>query len=534
MIMTRARWILISLLLVVLMAAAGALYIRSLGPRLKTEMIKAIERHFDSKAELQSLDVSVFPNLTASGRKLVLHYRGRKDVPPLISLDHFTARASLAGILSSPARIIDVELVGLTIQIPPDDDDNDEKIPSNDSRNSKDDSAERDQKDKEKIRPFVISMIKADGTVLKILPKKKGREPLVFELYKLTLRSVAPNMKEDTGARGRPMQYEATLKNAKPPGLIKTFGEFGPWYGSDPGKTPVSGKYHFENADLSVFKGISGKLSSKGNFEGMLEQIEVNGTTDVPNFEVRTGEPQHLKTEFHAIVDGTSGDTFLKPVVATFGRTKVICDGGVFQQAGTKGKSVILDVKMDEGRMEDIMKFAIKGKPPLIGSIRFKAKMELPPGDVDVIQKLKLGGSFGVGSAEFTSNTVQEKIETLSRRSRGEHDDEVEEKIVSNLRGNFVLDNSSITFSSLSFLVPGANVELSGSYGLSSEEIAFTGTLTMDAKLSQTQKGIKSILLKVVDPFFKGKKGGSKVPIKITGTRAKPNFGLNLGGGKNK
>jgi len=73
---------------------------------------------------------------------------------------------------------------------------------------------------------------------------------------------------------------------------------------------------------------------------------------------------------------------------------------------------------------------------------------------------------------------------------------------------------------------------LHGHYGLTSQKIDFQGTLTMQAKISQTQTGIKSLLLKLVDPFFKKGKAGAVLPIKITGERNKPQFGLNIGGGK--
>jgi hypothetical protein len=62
----------------------------------------------------------------------------------------------------------------------------------------------------------------------------------------------------------------------------------------------------------------------------------------------------------------------------------------------------------------------------------------------------------------------------------------------------------------------------------------FHGHLLLQAKLSQTMTGAKSVLLKAADPFFKGKNGGSSVPIKITGTREQPQYGLDLGGGKKK
>jgi hypothetical protein len=51
----------------------------------------------------------------------------------------------------------------------------------------------------------------------------------------------------------------------------------------------------------------------------------------------------------------------------------------------------------------------------------------------------------------------------------------------------------------------------------------------MDAKLSQTTTGFKSLLLKAVDPFFKKGTKGAVLPIKIGGTRESPSFGLDLG-----
>ncbi len=423
-----------------------------------------------------------------------------------------------------PKRISHVNLKGLVIQIPP----KEEKTlpPSKDQISEKPPHIAK-PKDvavtEPKIPPFVVGKINADGSVLRILPNKPGKDPLVFEMYKLNMNAVDMN---------QPFQYESTLKNAMPPGLITAKGEFGPWRTEDPGKTAVSGVYTFRDADLSVFKGISGKLSSNGEFRGVLQRIDVNGTTDVPDFTVRTSNHRvHLETEFKAVVDGTSGDVLLDPVIAKFGKTAMICKGAVIKKKGLQGKSILLDIRLNEGRIEDLMLLAVPGEPPLIGRIQFTAKLELPPGDVDVIQKLRLNGTFGVGNAEFTTPTVQEKIETLSKRSRGEHEEFTDERIVSDLRGSFVLRNGVVTFSRLSFIVPGATVQLEGNYGLASGKVDFEGTLRMQAKLSETQKGIKSLLLKLIDPFFR--KGKTTVlPIKVTGTRKDPKFGLRLGGGK--
>jgi len=60
------------------------------------------------------------------------------------------------------------------------------------------------------------------------------------------------------------------------------------------------------------------------------------------------------------------------------------------------------------------------------------------------------------------------------------------------------------------------------------EWLDFQGRLLMDAKVSQTQTGIKSLLLKVVDPLFNKRGGGSAIPIHIRGRRDDPEFGIDM------
>ena len=95
--------------------------------------------------------------------------------------------------------------------------------------------------------------------------------------------------------------------------------------------------------------------------------------------------------------------------------------------------------------------------------------------------------------------------------------------------GSFKLANGVLTIPAVAFDVPGSVVRLAGTYGLSSEAIDFKGTLNMDAKISETVGGFKGKLLKVVDPLFKGENGGSEIPIRISGQRDNPSFGLDKG-----
>jgi hypothetical protein len=55
------------------------------------------------------------------------------------------------------------------------------------------------------------------------------------------------------------------------------------------------------------------------------------------------------------------------------------------------------------------------------------------------------------------------------------------------------------------------------------------GALKMDSDLSDTAHGAKAVVLKLLDPFFKKKRGGSDVPVKIGGDYHHPIFGMDAG-----
>jgi hypothetical protein len=45
-------------------------------------------------------------------------------------------------------------------------------------------------------------------------------------------------------------------------------------------------------------------------------------------------------------------------------------------------------------------------------------------------------------------------------------------------------------------------------------------------KISNTSSGVKAFILKVMDPFFKKRKKGEILPVRISGTYENPSFGL--------
>jgi len=76
--------------------------------------------------------------------------------------------------------------------------------------------------------------------------------------------------------------------------------------------------------------------------------------------------------------------------------------------------------------------------------------------------------------------------------------------------------------------VPGAHVHVVGTFGLDNQALDFHGTFDMQASLSQTQTGVKSFLLRAVNPFFAKPGGGSRIPFKIGGTEKFPIYSLDL------
>jgi hypothetical protein len=97
------------------------------------------------------------------------------------------------------------------------------------------------------------------------------------------------------------------------------------------------------------------------------------------------------------------------------------------------------------------------------------------------------------------------------------------------LQGEFALVNGITKFSKLTFGVPGASVQLHGTFGVDTQALDFEGTARLQAKASEMTSGIKSVLLRAVDPLLERDGAGVAVPIRITGTRAEPSIHIEFG-----
>ena len=134
----------------------------------------------------------------------------------------------------------------------------------------------------------------------------------------------------------------------------------------------------------------------------------------------------------------------------------------------------------------------------MTGVLNLRTKFLQPPGPVKVLDKLQLDGEFDVTDGRWASDEVREKLESFSRHAEGKPKDEEAGSSVTDLRGHFRLNKSVITFTNLSFGVPGATILLNGTYNLRGEDLDFNGQLRMKAKLSQTVTGAKSFFQRFI------------------------------------
>jgi hypothetical protein len=518
---------------VLVLAAAGLVAARVLSrrfePFIRAQAIEYLQNRFASDVELRDLRVRL-PQMSplrllmtgghgmiarVDGGGLTMRLRDRPGLPPIFAIRKFAFEIDPGKLFEATRTVPLVVLDGMEIHVPPRGERRADGAPPKDAAPAP----------APESRPTVlIEKIVINNAVLMTLPKDPKKRPLRFDIHRLELASAGP---------GVPMKYDALLTNAKPPGEIVSKGSFGPWAAGEPGDSPLSGEYDFRRADLGVFAGIAGILESKGSFQGTLAAIEARGEASVPDFRLKmAGNPVPLTTKFEVLVDGTNGDTVLKPVHARLGSTSLTTSGAVIKHEGDERRTISLKVSMPDGAIRDLLRLASQGAPFMDGRIRLNTRVDIPPLSGKVREKLVLDGRFELLEGKFLRSTIQEQIDNLSRRGQGAPGDSGIDEVVSYMTGEFRLQNEELSFRSLAFGVPGAHVQLAGGYNLENDALDLRGNLRLQSKVSGTVQGWKRWALKPVDPFFAKRGAGTFLNIKVDGTSQKPKFGLDRSGGK--
>lgn len=492
------------------LTVAAVVVVRRAEPELRAAIVRGLEARFDSEVQLDGVEVSLWPSPRLAGHGLVLRYQGRTDIPPVIAVRQFAGTAGFRGFFAR--RIEEVTLDGLEITIPPR---RREEMPhlggGGAPADLEDDSA-----------PPVIGRLVAANTRLTVLSRDPGKKPRVFDIHTLELTDVRLD---------GPADFTAALTVPTPTGIVEGRGRFGPWQTDEPSLTPLDGAFTF-NADLATITGIAGTLESGGSFAGVIERITATGSTRTPDFRLPTltNTPVPLETAFDAVVDGTNGDVYLTRVGARLGGSAFEVTGAIVRTAEGPGRHLTVDVTATSARIDDVLRLLVDGgRPPLTGMMAGKARLDIAPGEADLVDKLWIDGTFTLREARFQSPALQAKIDELSQRAQGRPGDEAVDDAVSNMTGRFALKDNVLTLPLLTFGVRGAAVQMAGTYGLRSEQIAFRGDVRLDAPVSRLTTGVRSWLLKPFDPLFRKHGAGTRVAIRVDGTRRDPKFGIELG-----
>jgi hypothetical protein len=539
-------------LLLVSVAVVAAILLHRAEPYVRARIVDTLKDRFKARVELDSFHMSLAHGLQAEGHGLRIWPPADVEgvtVPatasandPLISLDEFRFHAPLHYQPGKPFHISIVELQGLEIHLPP----------KSHFVHTSGQSAAVVAKPavSAALVAFGVDKIECSSAHFVLETSKPGKLPLDVAIARFTLTSAAGSAIRPDSA----MHFETDLTNPRPVGLVHSAGTFGPWNTEDPGESPIQGDYTFDHADLSTFKGIAGILSSTGKYQGTLRDLTVDGDTDTSDFSLtHFGNALPLHTHFHAKVDATNGDTWLEPVDATLGHSHFTAQGQVVRvvvpdpapdaPAGhliSKGHDIALDIKVDAAHIEDFLRLASKSSATLLtGSLTMKAALHIPPGLAPVHERLTLKGAFNLDQAQFTSTKIQDRITQLSLRGQGRPKDVKGADPTatrSTMQGDFQMAAGVITLPALTYTVPGANIQLTGTYGVEGGTLNFSGAARLDATVSQMVGGVLGVLLKPADRYFKKDGAGTEIPIHISGTREDPIFGIDFGrmGGKSK
>ncbi len=459
---------------------------------IRARSAEVLRAEFATEVRFQTLDVTFFPLVHIVAHGVVIG-------PSACPLIQAATADAYSGIL--PWHVRRVVLEGLSVRIPT--------------------TAGPPVPAAKPAATVQIDEIDSEHAQVAIVPCAGDRTPLLLELSQLRVRNF-------DGIHDA--EFSASVVSSQPRGDIQASGRLGPWNAQDPSHTSVQGTYRIAQADLATLPGMRGILSGEGRFQGVFERIEIAGNADVPQFGVSlSGHPEPLHASFQATVDASDGSGSIQNLNGALGNSSFAGKGLAIHVQDDRLRDIAIDASVSNGRMEDFLPLVVQSRTsPMSGALRLQANLEIPPGDRNMVDRISLTGDFSATDARFSSLDLRERLRSVSRKAEGHPDDKTAGSSMSSMQGHFQMNGGAVEFSNLSFELEGASALLNGSYQLASQKLDLHGQVWIAAKVSQTTTGVKAFFLKAVDPFFRSKRGGSLVPVKITGTRSDPEFGLNV------
>jgi hypothetical protein len=488
-------------------AAIGFYFISSNWPYRYRKIRPMLEDDLASQVEVTSYHRTYFPHpgFVASG--LTLRRKTALNLPPFGHAEKMVVQGRWRDLLLLQQRVMTVEVTGLHIVIPP--------IGSRANRENFPPGSSSDFTGPD----TAVEMFKFHNTVFEIM-RNDGRR-LIFPIRELDLAHFEKN---------QAVNYSVDMQNAIPSGRIQAHGTFGPLNEKQIGVTPVSGNFTFTTVTLHDVGNIAGTLAASGQFRGPLEAIEAQANTLTPNFSVDDGKPTRIVASIQCTVNGTNGDVAIHDIEAQIGKTTVRANGTVQGSPNQdfSGKASNFDIDVRAGRAEDVMRPFLHDDVPITGSVWLRGHAYLAPTGVGggFLHRLHVDGTFDVPAERMSDRDTEKSLSAFSQRAQGKKapdsgegaDKSSSADVLSAVKGSAQVRDGIAASQHLTFKIPGAQADLSGTFNFHNKVVHLLGNLRMDTDISHTETGFKSFLLKPLAPFFKKKKAGAVVPIAVTGS----------------
>lgn len=477
--------------------ATGAVFISANWPYSHRKIAPMLEDVLASQLTFSGYHRIYFPNPGFVATGITMRRRSALDLPPLGHVDTLVVEGRWTDLFLMRRRVQLVDLTGLHIVVP--------AIGSLENRREfpPDSGKDFDGPD------TMIERLVIHSSQLDIMRQHGGR--LKFPIKQIEIMKLH---------KGEAMTYVIDMQNAFPRGRILARGSMGPMHGKSFSATPVNGEFAIAQMNLHDVGEISGSLDARGHFSGTLQSMEAQTNVETENFAVKDGRPTPLTGEMSCALSGENADMIIHSIIVKVGASTIQASGTIEGNP----KKTNLDIRMDHGRVEEVMRPFIHGDVPIAGPASLQSHAYLgPPGD-GFIARLRLNGNFIVPSERVTNKKVEQDLSDFSRRAQGTDKPGEGENgsgpadVVSSLAGPARIENGIVSTPRLNFRIPGAQATLAGTYRLHNDEAHLTGRLKMDKDLSHAATGFKAFLLKPLAPFFKKKNAGADVPIAVTGT----------------
>lgn len=456
-----------------------------------------LERVFASKVSIQHFRLIYLPNPGFVADGITLRRNTASDLPSVGFARHLRVEGRWMDLLTLQRRLRFVEIDGLHIVIPP--------VGS--------------RGNKENFPPGSTGDFSGPATVVEDLDFRDAeldiqRSEITQFAYPIR-RLIIRNLR-----KGQTISYMLDMENATPSGRIQAHGSFGPIVAEHLGATPVGGEFTIAPIHLADLRGIHGDLSANGHFTGTIQDIESTVDATTPDFAVGHGRPTPVVIKASGAVNGLNGDVLIQSIDAHTGGTTVHAAGGIVGSP----KVTNLDLSVDNGRAEDILRPFLHGEVPVTGPVVLRSHAYIAPATQmrKFLERLRMNGRFDIPRERITNPATERKLSLLSERaqglpSRSAGNAAAVSPVISRLHGTVEIRNGIAYARRLDFQMPGAAVDLNGTFNLRNQNAHLLGNVRMQSDISHLATGFKALLLKPLAPFFKKRGAAAVISIAITG-----------------